>query len=186
MSYSYENPNSRWQSPQPRDTIDNLLIAAKQEGHATKEIKVWETDTISVPDGGVGVAATDELNGCHVSIFVTPSENGDAMTITHFPPDLGRERYGQILESLSVSMQAKGVTPKAIVTLTASDRPAREDTWASETFPSTPVYPLSYKARDRERRARPDAGKCMAILDKREGVSHLHILTDSGDQTIGL
>ncbi len=181
---SHENPNL--QPTQSRDTIDNLLLAAKREGHTVTEIKVWETDTILVLDGEAGVAATDELNGCHVAIFVTPAKNGDSMTMTHFPPDLGRERYRQALEGLSASMQAQGVTPKAIVTLNAFDRPAAEDAWASATFPGVPIYPLFYKARDQERRSKPDAGKCMAILDKREGVSSLHVLTDSGDQVVAL
>lgn len=182
---SIENPNIQVQ-PQPRDTIDDLLLAAKQEGHITKEIKVWQTDTIQVPDGEVGVAATDELNGCHVSIFVAPAEGGDTMTMTHFPPGIGRERYRQALEDLNASMQAKGVIPKAIVTLTASDRPAVEDAWAAASFSNVSIYPLSYKARDRERRVRPDAGKCMAILDRRTGAPSLHVFTDSGDQAIGL
>jgi hypothetical protein len=181
-----ENPNIQTQPSQPRDTIDNLLLAARQEGHTTTEIKVWHTDTIFVPDGEVGVAATDELNGCHVSIFVAPAEGGDALTMTHFPPEIGREAYRKALETLSASIQARGTMPKAIVTLTASDRRAGEDTWVAASFPNVPVYPLFYKAKDQKRRARPDAGKCMAVLDKREGASSLHVFTDSGDQTIGL
>jgi len=183
---SYENQNIDPYFPQPRETIDDLLLRANQEGHTTKEISVWGTDTVVVPYGEVGVAATDKLNGCHVSIFVTPTEGGSAMTMTHFPPGIGRESYREALDTIDSSMRAQGVMPRAIVTLTASDRPAIEDSWVVEHFPDVQVDQLFYKARDPERRANPDAGKCLAILDQSEGRTDLHILTDSGDQSIAL
>jgi hypothetical protein len=183
---SHEHLNGNVQPTQPRDTINNLLLIAREENHTISEIKVWQTDTIFVPESEVGIVATDELNGCHVSIFVAPDQDGDTMTMTHFPPGIGREGYRNALEDISASIQARGVVPKAIVTLTASDRPAIEDGWASESFPGVPTYRLFYKGKDRERRSRPDAGRCMAILDKREGASNLHVLTDSGDQIVEL
>ncbi len=182
---TYESPDINVGAPRARDTIDDLLRAAKEEGHATVEIKVWQTDTVVVPDGEVGVAATDELNGCHVSFIVTPVEGGDALTITHFPPGIGEGRYRQTLVDLKASIQAGGRMPSAVITLAASDRPAAEDSLAGAIFEGVPLHTLSYVARDKERRKGPDAGRCMAVLDNR-GTSTLHIFTDSGDQVVTL
>lgn len=42
---SHENPKLDAYFPQPRETIDNLLLSANREGRTTKEINVWGTDT---------------------------------------------------------------------------------------------------------------------------------------------
>lgn len=174
------------QSVPERDTIAALVELSKAEGHNVKEVSVWGHDSVVVPEGEVGVIPTEELNGCHVSIIAAEYPDGQkSVSMTHFPPELGARRYIESLEEIHAAIIASNGKVSTLVTLTASDRFPKEVVALTELFPDIELVALSYKARDKTRRESPDAGSCVAILDRRDSANQvLHVATDSGDVMI--
>lgn len=166
-----------------RGSIAELVELAKQEGHNVSEIGVWESATVEVPEGEVGVIPTEALNGCHASIIVAGFPDGQkSVSMTHFPPEMGAQRYIESLEGIQESILARGGKAETVVSFVASDRRPKEVIAVQELFPNVNVHELSYKARDKARKAHPDAGRCLAVLDRRDAsMQTLHVATDSGD-----
>lgn len=165
----------------PVSPIDGLIVDAQEAGAVVSEIGVWESDTICVEDGEVGILATDQLNGCHVTVIVAAKGSGYEVLMTHFPPEIGAARYKEALRSLSTEMQ-----PTTIVTFTASERPAPECELPMTLFPGANVHSLQYEAKNPKRARQLDAGRCVAIIDNESQKPSLHVITDSGDTRIFL
>lgn len=161
--------------------LDGLIFDAREAGAVVSEIGVWDSGTIHVEDGEVGMIATDQLNGCHVTVVVAATESGHSVSMTHFPPEIGAERYEQALTSISADVQ-----PSVVVTFTAIERPVPEDSLPSKLFPSAEMHSLYYQAKNPKRARQVDAGRCMAIIDNESDNPSLHIVTDSGDRRIFL
>lgn len=177
------NNHETQESIPDRGAISELVDAAKAEGCKVAEVGVWENGSVNVPDGEVGMIPTEALNGCHVSIITADLPNGEkSVSMTHFPPDIGARGYIESLEKIQAAISAQGGKANVIVTLVASDRLPREITVLKELFPDITPHSLSYVSRDKARRSSPDAGRCVAILDRRDPSSQtLHVATDSGD-----
>lgn len=171
------------QNSPERGSIAELVELAKSEGHNVKEVAVWNHGGVNVPNGEVGVVPTEALNGCHVSIITAEFPDGQkTVNMTHYPPELGARRYIESLEEIQRTIVSNGGKAETIVTLIASDRGARETQALKELFPDIEPVALTYKARDKQRRSSPDAGRCVAVLDRRDAARQtLHIATDSGD-----
>ena len=177
------NNQERQQVTSERGTIVELVELARTEGHNVAEVAVWNHGSVTVPDGEVGVVPTEALNGCHVSIITAELPDGQkTVSMTHYPPEIGAERYIQALEQIQADIIANGGKAETIVTLIASDRAPREIQALQELFPNIQPTELSYRAKDKARRRSSDAGRCVAVLDRRDP-SHqtLHVATDSGD-----
>lgn len=180
-----EHLNSRdiQQNLPERGTIAELVDRAKDEGHNVAEVTVWNHRDVSVPEGEVGVVSTAELNGCHVSIATAECLDGSKMMyMTHYPPEIGAQRYIESLEEIHAAVSANNGKVNQLVTLVASDRSPRETVALKELFPDINAVELTYTARDKTRRMSPDSGRCVAVLDRRDSANQtLHVATDSGD-----
>lgn len=166
--------------------IAELLTQAREAGVHVTEIPVWGADAVSVPQGETGVIATEGLNGCHTTIMAGRNSAGEAMVaMTHFPPDIGSQRYAEAVLGHKVNFEARGVQLDSVVTFVDSRRFPKEVGILEQEFPSARFYSAEYDSRDPSARG-VDYGKCAAVLDNSGDRASLVLLTDRGDQVIDI
>ncbi len=172
---------------EPKTQMDSLIEGARAEGRNVSEVAVWGSETVVVPSGEIGLIATDGLNGCHLTVIVAKDNGARIMTMTHFPPEIGKKRYAEAIKKLKEMYDKSGVEPSIAISLIASDRMPSEEHEAIESlFPYLRHETVGYVSRDPKRKELVDSGRAVAVLDARDNDGVLHLFTENEQKTTSL
>jgi len=167
-------------------SISDVVEQARHSGAKVAEIPVWGAEAVPIKPGEVGVITTEGLNGCHTTILAGKSESGESVVaMTHFPPELGSERYAQAVHERKDEVEQQGVALDTVFTFVDKTRFPKETEMLSTEFPDAHFYSAEYDSRNPDEKGQ-DYGKCVAVLDNSGEQAVLTVLTDRGDQQIAV
>lgn len=165
-------------------SISDVVEQARHSGVKVAEIQVWGSEAVQINPGKVGVITTGELNGCHTTILAGKNLQGKSIVaMTHFPPELGSERYAQAVHESKDDFEQKGVALGTVFTFVDRTRFPKETDMLSTEFPDAQFYSAEYDSRNPDEKGQ-DYGKCVAVLDNSGEQAVLTVLTDRGDHQI--
>jgi hypothetical protein len=168
------------------ESIGEVVEHARQSGAKVAEIPVWGAESVPVNAGEVGVIATEGLNGCHTTILAGKNEQGESVVaMTHFPPELGSQRYVEAVHEHKDTFEQQGVALDTIFTFVDKTRFPKETEMLTTEFPEATFHSAEYDSRDPNEKGQ-DYGKCVAVLDNSGEQAVLTILTDRGDEQIAI
>lgn len=168
------------------ESIGEVVEDARQSGAKVAEIPVWGAESVPVNAGEVGVIATEGLNGCHTTILAGKNERGESVVaMTHFPPELGSQRYAQAVHEHKDTFEQQGVALDTVFTFVDKTRFPKETEMLATEFPEATFHSAEYDSRDPNEKGQ-DYGKCVAVLDNSGEQAVLTVLTDRGDEQIAI
>ncbi len=168
------------------ESIGEVVEHARQSGAKVAEIPVWGAESVPVNAGEVGVIATEGLNGCHTTILAGKNERGESVVaMTHFPPELGSQRYAQAVHEHKDTFEQQGVALDTVFTFVDKTRFPKETEMLATEFPEATFHSAEYDSRDPNEKGQ-DYGKCVAVLDNSGEQAVLTVLTDRSDEQIAI
>ena len=168
------------------ESISEVVEHARQSGAKVAEIPVWGAESVPVNVGEVGVIATAGLNGCHTTILAGKNERGESVVaMTHFPPELGSQRYAQAVHEHKDTFEQQGVVLDTVFTFVDKTRFPKETEMLATEFPDANFHSMEYDSRNPDEKGQ-DYGKCVAVLDNSGEQAVLTVLTDRGDEQLAI
>lgn len=157
----------------------NTLFSDLAEAQVTPvEVVVWGYGSTVVNHGEVAAIATERLNGCHVSIIVSGSGSGLRMSMTHFPPEIGKSRYEEALREIRTVIDTQSETPLMVASVTDINRVASETALLDTIFPEASRIDLDYDSIATDT-TQESFGRCLVMIDGRGQDLAMTIATDT-------